>query len=289
MGAAPIENAPGFAGVRRIIASNPGPMTLEGTNTYVVSTADGAYVIDPGPADEAHLHAVREAAEGEITGILLTHSHSDHSAGSPLLDAPLLWGEISSGNEANVFQTAASAGGGAGGDHPRGEPSPQGMGGPLPRQDPPTADVGPFTVLPTPGHASDHVCFVHGALVFCGDLILGHGSSIVPPRAGGGSLAEYMSSLRRLAELEATLLAPGHGPWITEPAAKIAEYTEHRLDRERQLVAALDAGERSRSQLLAAVWDDVPEPLRPAAAVAMQAHVEKLEEEGRLVADELRD
>ena len=91
-----------------------------------------------------------------------------------------------------------------------------------------------------------------------------------------------MHSLRSVANLDVDLLCPGHGPWITDPAAKVAEYAEHRLDRERRLLSALEEGGRSRSRLLDEVWDDVPEPLRPAAAFAMQAHLEKLEAEGRL-------
>ena len=150
-------------------------------------------------------------------------------------------------------------------------------------------EVGPFTVVATPGHAADHVCFVLGDVCFCGDLILGSGSSIVPPAAGGGSLADYMRSLEAVGGLGATLLAPGHGPWVTDPAAKIAEYVGHRRERERRLRAALDRGQRSRAALLAEVWDDVPEQLRPAAAIAMQAHLEKLEAEGQLDAGELID
>ena len=124
-----------------------------------------------------------------------------------------------------------------------------------------------------------------GAL-FSGDLILGEGSSYVPP--DGGSLAAYMDSLRRVAELEIDLICPGHGPFVTDPAAKIAEYLAHRLEREQKLVAALDAGERSRANLLDAAWDDVPAELRGAAALVMQAHLEKLDSEGRLPSD-LRD
>ena len=153
----------------------------------------------------------------------------------------------------------------------------------------PVAGDHPFEVLATPGHAIDHVCFVAERTCFCGDLILGHGSAIVPAASHGGSLTDYMRSLRLIGELELELLAPGHGELITDPAAKIAEYVEHRTARERALVAALEAGERSRSRLLHVAWADVPAPLRPAAAVAMQAHVEKLEAEGRLDPAELVD
>ncbi len=225
----------------RLVAPNPGPMTLEGTNTYVVGR-DPAWVIDPGPDDAGHLDRVRAAAaaRGGIGGVLLTHGHADHSAGAAALAAP------------------------AAGDHP-------------------------FEVIATPGHAADHVCFVADRTCFCGDLILGHGSAIVPPASHGGSLTDYMRSLRLIAGLELDLLAPGHGELITDPAAKIAEYVEHRTARERALVDALEAGERSRGRLLEIAWSDVPEALRPAAAVAMQAHVEKLESEGGLDPAELVD
>ena len=135
--------------------------------------------------------------------------------------------------------------------------------------------------LATPGHAADHVCLISGdGVCFSGDLVLGEGSTFVPP--DGGSLAAYMHSLELLRAEELELICPGHGPWITDPAAKLAEYVEHRMMRERRLVAALDRGERSQEALLTEVWDDVPADLRPAAELTMQAHLEKLEAEGRL-------
>lgn len=253
-------------------------MTLGGTNTYVVGWGP-AYVVDPGPDDAGHLDAVRREGEerGGIEGVVLTHSHADHSAGVRALGAPLLWGEVSEGDE-----SAAVFGGGAGhaafGDHPSGPKRDETNG---------AFEVGPFNALATPGHARDHVVFTWQDVCFCGDLILGEGSSIVPPGAFGGSLVDYMQSLRRVRELEVTLFAPGHGPLITAPKAKIDEYIVHREEREARLVAALDAGERSRTILLDAAWDDVPEILRPAAAMAMEAHLEKLEAEGRLAASQL--
>jgi glyoxylase-like metal-dependent hydrolase (beta-lactamase superfamily II) len=255
-------------------------MTLEGTNTYVVAADEGAYVIDPGPNDSGHLDRVREAARGEIVGVLLTHGHSDHSEGVEALGGPLLWGRASGEAEMEALARALAAG------------STEGIGEFLShteRNAPNDGKIGPFTVIATPGHAADHVSFLLGDVCFCGDLILGTGSSIVPPAAGGGSLTAYLSSLEALGALDLELLAPGHGPWITDPAAKIAEYRDHRLDRERRLIAALEAGQRSRAALLAEVWNDVPEQLRPAAAIAMQAHVEKLEAEGALAEIELID
>jgi glyoxylase-like metal-dependent hydrolase (beta-lactamase superfamily II) len=241
--------------IERIRADNPGPMTLDGTNTYVVGR-DPAVVIDPGPADGGHIEAVRTAAEerGGIGSVLLTHSHDDHSGGVEMLGV---------------------------------EPERPADG----------EEVAGLRAIATPGHAEDHLCFLldrghpaSGGITSCftGDLILGEGSSIVPPREHGGSLRDYMDSLRRLDGLDLDLLLPGHGPEITDPAAKIAEYLAHREERQRRLEAALDRGERSRAELLAEVWDDVPEQLRGAAAVAMQAHLELLEDEGRLPAG-LRD
>ena len=116
--------------------------------------------------------------------------------------------------------------------------------------------------------------------------MLGAGSTFVPP--DGGSLAAYMDSLHRMQAEPIELIAPGHGPWVTDPAAKLAEYVEHREMRERRLLAALDRGERSKAALLAEVWDDVPAELRPAAAHSMDSHLEKLEGEGRLP-DGVRD
>jgi glyoxylase-like metal-dependent hydrolase (beta-lactamase superfamily II) len=140
--------------------------------------------------------------------------------------------------------------------------------------------VGPFELIATPGHAVDHVAFAYARVCFCGDLVLGEGSSIVIP--GGGGLAAYLASLERLRARGFELLCPGHGPWITDPPSKLEEYREHRLDRERRLLAALDAGERSRQRLLDAAWADVPDQMRFAAAIAMQTHLDKLADEGRL-------
>jgi glyoxylase-like metal-dependent hydrolase (beta-lactamase superfamily II) len=230
--------------LQRIVAPNPGPMTLEGTNTYVVGR-DPATVIDPGPADEGHISRVRDAAEtrGGIGVVLLTHSHDDHSGGVEML--------------------------GVEPEHPADGEQVAGM-----------------RAIATPGHATDHLCFLmeHGVL-FSGDLVLGEGSTIVPTRELGGSLADYMASLRRLLELELTVIYPGHGPVVEHPEEKLREYLAHREDRHRRLVAAIERGERSRAALVAEVWDDVPEQLRGAAAVAMQAHLELLEDEGSLPGD----
>jgi glyoxylase-like metal-dependent hydrolase (beta-lactamase superfamily II) len=250
-----VESAPGHAEILRLVAPNPGPMTLAGTNTYLYG-ADPCVVIDPGPDDRGHLQLVREAADGRggVGLILLTHGHGDHSDGALRLAADVA-------------------------NHKPGPPRP-----PLPIQPGDGEEHGGLRAVATPGHAPDHVCLMTSdGVCFSGDLVLGEGSTFVPP--DGGSLASYMDSLRRMQAEPIELICPGHGPWITEPAAKLGEYVEHREMRERRLLAALERGERSRKALLAEAWSDVPEGLRPAAELVMQAHLEKLEVEGRLGAD----
>jgi glyoxylase-like metal-dependent hydrolase (beta-lactamase superfamily II) len=224
------------AGVIRVRAANPSPLTLDGTNTYVV----GSWVVDPGPADPVHLDAVRRAVDGSIEGVVLTHSHADHAEGAELLGAPVV----------------------------------------LPSD---RARIGPFTALATPGHSADSVCLLMGRACFTGDTVLGEGSVFIAP--GEGSLSAYLDSLRRLRELDLEVLCPGHGPYVRDPAAKLDQYIAHRLDRERRLLEALDAGLRTRDELLDAAWPDAPAELRPAAALTLAAHLEKLSEEGRLPSD----
>lgn len=237
-----MEQAPGHPEIVRILAPNPGPMTLEGTNTYLVGS-DPCWVIDPGPDDSDHVALVLEQAgsRGGIGGVLLTHTHGDHIGAVEAL-----------GIEPTTLTDGEQAGG--------------------------------LTGIETPGHTDDHFVFMTADRVcFSGDLVLGFGSSFVPP--DGGSLAAYMESLARVRRLDPTLICPGHGPWVTDPVTKLDEYVEHREARERGLLEAIARGERSRSVLLAEVWSDVPAELRPAAALVMEAHVEKLLTEGRIEGD----
>jgi len=224
-------------GVTRVRAANPSPLTLDGTNTYVV----GGWVVDPGPDDAAHREAVLAAASQGVEGIVLTHSHPDHADGADALAA----------------RTGASVVLPIEGD-----------------------EIGPLTAIATPGHAPDHVCLLMGTTCLAGDLVLGTGSVFIAP--GEGSLSAYLDSLRRVRALDLDVLCPGHGPYVWDPAAKLDEYIEHRLYRERLLLEALDAGARSEDELLDHAWADVPPELRFAASFTLQAHLEKLREEGRL-------
>ena len=223
-------------GVVRVRAGNRSPMTLDGTNSYLVQ----GWVVDPGPSDPAHLDGIRKASSGRIEGVVLTHSHADHS------------------ESAKEFGVPVSLPG-------HGE------------------EVGPFRAVATPGHSADSVCLLAGRICFTGDTVLGTGSVFIPP--GGGSLSAYLDSLRRLMELDLEVLCPGHGPYVWDPQAKLDEYLSHRLDRERRLLEAIEAGLRHRDELLDAAWSDAPPELRPAAALTLAAHLEKLRDEGRLPPD----
>jgi glyoxylase-like metal-dependent hydrolase (beta-lactamase superfamily II) len=227
---------PVSGGVIRVRAPNPSALTLDGTNSYVI----GRWVVDPGPALPSHLDAIRRAAEGAVEGVVLTHSHADHSEGAESLDAPVT----------------------------------------LPRDG---ETIGPFTTLATPGHSPDSVCLLMGRVCFTGDTVLGEGSVFIAP--GEGSLSAYLASLRRLRSLDLEVLCPGHGPYVYDPAAKLDEYIAHRLDRERRLLEALESGLRTEDELLDAAWSEVPAELRPAAALTLAAHLEKLREERRLPPD----
>jgi glyoxylase-like metal-dependent hydrolase (beta-lactamase superfamily II) len=240
-------------------------MTLEGTNTYLYGSGPCA-VIDPGPDDAGHLEAVIASARerGGIGLILLTHGHGDHADGAQTLTDLA----VKDGARPPVVLPSGDV------------PELRGRYGALSSG----TSGGELRAIATPGHAADHVCLLsEDAVCFAGDLVLGRGSTFVPP--DGGSLISYMDSLARLQAEEIELICPGHGPWIEDPAAKLAEYVEHREMRERKLLAALERGERSKEALLAEAWDDVPAQMQGAAAMVMDAHLAKLEAEGRLPED----
>jgi glyoxylase-like metal-dependent hydrolase (beta-lactamase superfamily II) len=224
-------------GIALVRAPNPGPLTLTGTNTWIV----GGWVVDPGPAIDAHLDAVA-AAVGRCQGIAITHDHEDHVEGLNGLLARV-----------GSVPVVSARGGAADGD-----------------------EHGPLRVLALPGHSDDHLAFVAGLAAFSGDAVLGEGSVFV-----SSDLAGYLEGLRRLRALDLAVLCPGHGDPIWDVAAKLDGYIAHRIDRERRLLAALERGLRTEDELLDAAWDDAPPELRGFAALSLRAHMEKLQAEGR--------
>jgi glyoxylase-like metal-dependent hydrolase (beta-lactamase superfamily II) len=213
---------------------------------------DPCWIVDPGPALDRHLAAIEAevGARGGARGIVLTHDHADHAESAQEM-ATRLGVRVAATRAARATVRIAD------GD-----------------------EVGPFRVIATPGHAPDHVALVAGQVCFTGDAVLGEGSVFIAPDPG--ALSGYLAALERLQAMDLALLCPGHGPVVEDPHAKIGEYLAHRRDRERRVIAALDDGKRSVEELLDEVWDDAPAVLRPAAAVTLAAHLDKLEEEGRL-------
>ena len=232
-------------GVARVRAPNPSPLTLDGTNSYVVE----GWVVDPGPPLDEHLRALEEAAgPGGVRGIVITHGHFDHDEAAPEL--------------------AERAGG-------------------VPVVRPADGDrAGPFAAIATPGHARDHVALVWERACFTGDTVVGEGSVFVG--APDGSMSDYLGSLRRLLELDVDVICPGHGPFVWDPRGRIDELLEHRLERERRVLAAIEGGADSLDDVLERAWSDtdIDHPmLRWAARATLEAHLVKLRAEGRLPAD----
>jgi glyoxylase-like metal-dependent hydrolase (beta-lactamase superfamily II) len=255
-------------GVRRLVARNPGFMTGPGTNTYLVG--DGPYlVIDPGPEDAAHVERIVKETDGRIDAVLATHTHPDHSPAAKAL----------------AEATGATV-----------------MGRPAPvhgRQD---ARFAPTRVLNdgdeltighyalraihTPGHASNHLCYLleGTGLLFTGDHLM-QGSTVViaPP---DGSMSEYLHSLARLQEEPVTRIAPGHGLTIEDAQAEIDRIIAHRLQREAKVVDRLShLGISDVDTLVVSVYDDVDPRLHPVAKGSLLAHLLKLQEDGRVVRD----
>jgi len=208
-------------------------------------------VIDPGPAIAGHLEALLAEIEtrGGLGAILQTHDHGDHSGGV---------GELRARTGAPLAATRADA--------------------QITLAD--GAVVGPLTALSTPGHTPDHIAFLAGRVCFTGDAVLGEGSVFIA--AYPGALAGYLATLQRLLDEDIELLAPGHGPLITDPRAKLEEYLAHRLEREQRVLEALADGLRDRDELLDRLWPRLVPALRPAAASTLEAHLAKLADEGRL-------
>jgi glyoxylase-like metal-dependent hydrolase (beta-lactamase superfamily II) len=144
-------------------------------------------------------------------------------------------------------------------------------------------DAGPFEVLRSPGHSRDSVCLFHGRVCFSGDTVLGAGSVFVP--GDGGGLDAYLAALSQLLERDLEAICPGHGPVVWDPRARVQHCIDHRLERERKVLAAIAGGARTDDEILERAWDDAPIEvpiLRAAAAATLAAHLDKLRAEGRL-------
>jgi glyoxylase-like metal-dependent hydrolase (beta-lactamase superfamily II) len=258
--------------VHRVLGLNPSPFTGPGTNTYVVG-AQGKepLLIDTGSGLPEYLELLKSHLEAQginpLTRILLTHVHADHIGGAgdvgglfpgiPIHKQP--WPE----KDARYPVELRAA---RDGERFSGEGY-------------------TLQAIHSPGHAQDHLCYYleEERALFTGDVILGVGTTIIPQ--DGGSLGDYLETLRRLQSLEVDRIYPGHGPVIENPKEKIAEYLEHRLERERQIVAELSGGPKTVEEMVRSIYREYPEHLYPAAGQSVLSHLDKLEAEGRVGRD----
>ena len=255
--------------VRRVLAANAGPFTFTGTCTYLVGEGKVA-VIDPGPADDAHIEALLAATKGEsITAILVTHTHRDHSPGARLLQAR---------TRAPIIGCATH----------------------IPLADPPSGrldashdlDHAPDEVLSdgamfkgdgftleaiaTPGHASNHLAFaLHEEKgLFSGDHVMAWSTSIVAPP--DGNMRDYMASLEKIAARDESVYWPGHGNPLQEPQRFVRLLAMHRRQRETAILERLAEGDRNISDIVRVIYKGVDERLHRAAGLSVLAHLEDL-------------
>jgi glyoxylase-like metal-dependent hydrolase (beta-lactamase superfamily II) len=252
--------------VTLVRAPNPGPMTLDGTNTWVLRApgAEYATVIDPGPLDEGHL--ARVAAHGPVQFILVTHGHHDHVEGAARL-SELLGG-------APVLTADPKLG--VGGD-------------PLAHDEMLGGNGIEVRVLDTPGHTLDSVCFLIDCgdepAMFTGDTILGRGTTVVA--YPDGDLGSYLGSLERLSGYENVPLLPGHGPALTDCAAAARAYLDHRRDRLDQVRSAVAAGAETPDAVVDRVYADIDPAVRFAAIASTRAQLDYLRRESQPGSEQL--
>ena len=249
-------------------AANPGPMTGSGNWTWLLP-GEHPVLVDAGVGHAGHLEALAALAPSGPALVLVTHVHPDHATGAPAIGARWPAARFAKWRWRDRDRTVAVAWA-ALDDGQRIETS-----------------AGPLEVVHTPGHSPDHVAFWHGAsrTVFTGDLLV-LGSTVVIPASHGGSLADYLASLSRVAALQPARALPAHGPVIEDPLALIDHYVVHRRQREHHVLEALAAGADTVEAITARVYVGLSPALVAQAHDSVLAHLDKLEAEGSAARDE---
>ena len=272
--------------IQRVIADNPGPFTFTGTGTYIVGRdlpGASVAVIDPGPDDEAHLHALLRAVKGRtVSHILVTHTHRDHAplsralaeavGGAPIL-ATAPQGPTIHASDA-MDQSAMD------------EDDDGDFKADVILNDGDRIDGDGWTIeaMATPGHASNHMAYVlrEENALFSGDHIMGWSTTVVAPP--DGDMTAYMASLDRVLARGFSTIWPTHGPAITQVAPFLKAYRHHRLEREAQILARLAAGDETIAQMVPALYAAVDPRLWPAASLSVLAHLIALVDRGLVAA-----
>jgi ribonuclease/clavin/mitogillin len=271
------------------LGQNPSMFTGPGTNTYLVGTGKKRLLLDTGSGHDEYMPVLEEALARvgctELEGIVLTHAHPDHIGGVNQVRGHF-------GNMP-VYKLPWPTDKGITG--PGGDVSPIAVSNPDTLADGPMELLGDGDVVETegaclraiftPGHAPDHLCFIieEEQNLFSGDNVLGVGTTVIPVESG--DLSDYMDSLERVLAEVPNQIYPAHGPRIDEGVDKIREYIEHRLTRERQVLAALEAGDRDAMTMVKRIYVGYPETLHTAAAQSVTSHLKKLEREGRVLSE----
>ena len=237
--------------VVRVLAPNPSVYTLEGTNTWIVG-GDPSLVIDPGPQDPDHLEQVRADA-GDVGAVLVTHDHEDHGEGAvafaELVGAPVFAWRLKGATRLTDGRRFEAGG-------------------------------AELVAVHGPGHSADHVAFFEptARALFTGDTVVGRGTSFIDPPEG--DLTRYLTTLHRMLELRPLTIYPGHGPLRADAEEVLRGYIAHREEREAEVLAGLEAGDRTVRDLVARIYASYPEEVHELAGRTVTAHLLKLEHDG---------
>ncbi len=271
------QSVPVAPGVRRVTASNAGPFTFAGTNSYILGSGRVA-IVDPGPADDAHFQALMAATAGEtVTHILVTHAHRDHSSGVARLAAATGAPSHAGRRDGTANEGAPEADAGIDRDF---VPDTALSDGTLI-----AGDGWQVETIATPGHASDHLVFALSGsdLIFSGDHVMAWSTTVVAPPEG--SMAAYMASLDRLLERHEHTYLPGHGGPVRTAHDHVRALKAHRHERASAIRACLAAGTATIPAIVAAIYQDLDPRLAGGAGLSVLAHLEEMIADGTVACD----